>query len=322
MAIKSVTADTLVELAANQPNPAEIQNADQMVAQAVTVNELNNPIVGSGEERSSDAPPEPQSGSKQSAKKSSKHEVQGRIDELTRLRKEAEEFAESEWNSRQEAERRVAELEAQIKALDATRVPEAPKQDELREPQEADFKDISSFTKAWSEYTLKLAEKRATEAREQERNRLLMEVENERLKTRIDAAKAQLSDFDEVIQAAPRDRTIPAHIERAIRESDFGPHLAYHLAKNREEEARIFSMSAAKALLELGKIEDKYASRVKVESTTDPKPRTTTLETTRAPAPVSSIKADSGTVTTTSSQATSFAEYRRLRMEEMRRNRR
>ena len=322
MAIVSVTADDLAGLVANQNANVAINTAQDVID---TVQSRMNPIVATGEQRTADAPPEPQGNADSQDRKPQpkRGDVQGRIDELTRLRKEAEEFAEAEWNSRQVAERRIGELESQIKALETSPKPEPPKQDELKEPQESDFKDIGSFTKAWSDYTLKVADKRAGEAREQERQRLLMEVENERLKTRVDAAKAQLDDFDTVISAASRDKQIPIHVERAIRESDYGPHLAYHLAKNPSEEARIFGLTPAKALLELGKIEDRYASTVKVTSTTDPKVLAKpTPETTRAPAPVSSIKADSGTVVTNSSEAKSFSDYRRLRMEEMRRNRR
>lgn len=150
------------------------------------------------------------------------------------------------------------------------------------------------------------------------------EAENERLQTRVQAARADLSDFDDVIAGAAKDRKIPVHIERAIVESEYGPQLAYHLAKNPDEEARIFGLTPAKALLELGKIQDSYERRssVKVKSTTEPALPKPTVETTRAPAPVSSIKAEAGAVPSTSSEARSFAEYRKLRQAELRQNRR
>jgi len=319
MAIQTVTNDNLAEYAAERTNRTEIRTGEDVIA-AVT---KDTPILATGEEKSPDAPPEPQA-DQQPERKGEKRDVQARINELTRLRKEAEEFAEDEYNSRLRAERRIGELESQLKQIEGSaRVAEPPKQDELKEPNEADFKDITSFTKAWSEYTLKLAEKKAAEAREQERQRLALEVENERLKQRVDAAKADLEDFEEVISRGARDRQIPVHIERAIRESEYGPHLAYHLAKNPDDESRIFGMTPAKALLELGKIQDTYERKatVKVTSTTEAalKP---TVETTRAPAPVSSIKAEAGAVPTSSSQARSFVEYRQLRMAEMRKNRR
>ena len=318
MAIQTYSSESLAETAANQPKLSEITTGDDLANLVQT----RNPVVATGTERSPDAPPEPQVEG-QSEKKGAKHDVQSRINELTRLRKEAEEFAEEEYNNRLRAERRIGELEEQLKTQpEPPKAPVTPQQEELKEPNEADFKDITSFTKAWSEYTLKLADRRVAEARQQERVRAAVEVENAELQKRVAAAKEDFDDFERVITNASRDKQIPVHVERAIRESEYGAHLAYHLAKNPDDESRILSLTPAKALLELGKIEDRYARKTKVTSTTEAPKAKPTIETSRAPAPVSSIKAESGTVITNSAEARNYQEYRRLRMEEKRHNRR
>lgn len=319
MAIQTLTSDSLAEVAANKQALSGITNGDDVTAAVIS---RSSPVVGTGTERSPDAPPEPQ-GDVQAERKGAKNDVQSRINELTRLRKEAEEFAEDEYNNRLRAERRIGELEEAIKTTQPTQpVAAVQAKDELKEPSEADFTDIGSFTRAWSEYTLKLADRRAAEARNQERALMAAEAENAELAKRVAVAKDEFDDFDKVIGAS-RNKQIPQHIELAIRESEYGPHLAYHLAKNPDDESRILALTPARALLELGKIENQYAARrVKVTSTTETTRQQPQIETTRAPAPVSSIKAEAGSVPSSSSEARNFNEYRRIRQEELRRNRR
>ena len=324
MAITTVTANDVVDyVSSKQTKGADIQTGDQLVAAAEKLAGTSkeptpgNPVIETGVETSADAPPEPQANT-ETPKKGPKKDVQERIDELTRLRKEAEEFAEDEYNARLRAERRIGELEAQ---LTAPKPVEQPKAEAIKEPNPSDYQDIAQFAKALTEYNRKLTEQQIAEAREEERQRVAAERQNELMRQRVEVAKSQFEDFDDVITAADRVKVVvPPHVQAAILESDYGPHIAYHLAKNPDDQKRIFALPAAKALLELGKIETSFeksgSAPVKAEAKPSP-----TIETTRAPAPVSSIKAEAGTVQSDLSKPMPFHEYARQRREQMRRRR-
>src|SRR6185503_1994512 len=64
---------------------------------------------------------------------SKKNSVQDRIDELTREKHELNEFAETEYEARLQAQRRISELEKQIQ------VTQAPPKVEVPEPKPADY---------------------------------------------------------------------------------------------------------------------------------------------------------------------------------------
>ena len=321
MAITTVTNANLADYAAERTRSVNIQTNEQLVAavdKSTGTDAEKSPIVATGSETSPDAPPEPQ-GEPDAPKKGEKKDVQTRINELTRARKEAEEFAEDEYNAKLRAERRIGELEAQLESLKST---EQPKTEALKEPNPADYQDIASFAKALTDYNRKLTEQQIAKARDDERQRLAMERQNELMKTRVELAKSEFEDFDEVISAADRVKVaVPAHVQAAILESEYGPHIAYHLAKNPDDQKRIFALPAAKALLELGKIETSFEKSASAEAKAEAKPKTT-IETTRAPAPVASIRGSEAPVATNSREALSFQDYKRLRMNELRQRRR
>ena len=74
-------------------------------------------------------------------------------------------------------------------------------------------------------------------------------------------------------------------------------------------------------MLELGKIETSFEKSAAAEAKAEAKPKTT-IETTRAPAPVASIRGSEAPVATNSREALSFQDYKRLRMNELRQRRR
>lgn len=299
MAIKTVTAQTLAGMVP-QPEPAPVPEP---------TGEEPAVIVGMGEEKTADAPPDP---GNQERGKSQQNGFQKRIDELTRERKEAEELAEDEYGMRLRAERRIAELEAEVQKFQKPE--EKPK--EQVEPKPEEFENAVDYARALAKYeTQKALDERDRQQREAEQ-RAQMERQNELMRERVTLARKDLPDFDEVIEAASSaEFVVPVHVQAAIIDSEFGPYLAYHLAKSPEEQARIFKMTPAKALLELGKIEAKLAKAdTKAEGTATKPP----VETTRAPAPVGGIKADSGIVRADYSKPMGFKEYKAARLQEKR----
>lgn len=270
-----------------------------------------NPIIKEGiAETTADAPLDP--GNKQPTAKT--RPVQPRIDELTREKYELEEFAQGEYESRLQAERRVLELEAKLKTAEPPVIVE-----ELKRPSPKDFTDQDAYDAAMDAYDAKRDERTAATAAARARQETLLAEQNRLLAQRIEVAKKDLPDFDQVIDRADK-RTredIPNHIKAAIVESEKGAYLAYYLAKNPEEETRIFKLSAAKALMELGKIEDTFAKGKPVET---PKPNgNPTPETTRAPAPVVSVRGEAGGIIDTDlSKPMPFTQYKQQRLESMR----
>lgn len=324
MAIKTVNSENLAEYVASRtPNAAGLQTAAQITAEVVAKQpaaepKKDDPVVSTGEETVSTAP---DPGEQEPSAKKGPKPVQPRIDELTREKKELEEFAQSEYESRQQAERRIVELEEQIKAAAPPKVHAEP---ELVEPDPAKYTDQAAFNKDWKEYQRKViasevrSEFQAAQAAEQQR-RL-----DELLTERVELARKEIPDFDSVIKSRDQaKRNVPAHIVAAIRESALGPQLAYHLAKHPEEEARIYKLTPAAALLALGKIEMDYEPKAESKAQAEPEPKVITKPAqTRAPAPITPLKGEGGAIPEDLSGPLPFKEYQRRRIQEMRANRR
>lgn len=339
MAIRTVDASNVGEyVAERRAKGSEILNPEQLVAKADAIEAAKasdrgpkdkeatpgNPVIKAGiAETTSDAPLDPGKQEPTAAKPVDKAKagtdpaVQKRIDELTRLRKEAEEFAEDEYNGRLRAEGRIQELERELAAT----VPVQPKAEELKEPDPKSFTDMGEFIKAERAYQAQEREKAIAKAREEERTRAVVERQNELLRMRIEKAKLDLPDFVEVIEAADRVKVaVPQHVQELIVDSDVGPQIAYHLAKHPDEQKRIFAMTPARGLAALGRIEALYEEKSQPQAEDKPQPKP--IETTRAPAPIASLKSDgAATISADPASAKSFDEYKRLRYEQLRRKR-
>lgn len=107
---------------------------------------------------------------------------------------------------------------------------------------------------------------------EAERQRLLQEAQEAAHKTvqvervvgsyqqRVNEAKKELSDWDNVFQQAQAaGATLPQDAVEFCLESDQGARIAYHLAKNEDEYEKFVSMSPVRRIAYLGKLEDKLA---------------------------------------------------------------
>jgi hypothetical protein len=326
MAIKTVTSANVAEYVAERTAKGSvIASGEQQVAAADAAGPSTdgtptpgNPVIKPGVTETVNTAPDPGNPTP-SARSAEKTPVQSRIDELTRLRKEAEEFAEDEYVQRLRAESRIAELETQIKNLAPK--PEAPKPVELKRPSPKDFTDQDAYDQAMEAYDVE-RDKRTREAAIAEgRQQAQQQAQNAVMAQRVEAAKKDIPDFVEVIEAAGKRTTVvPEHIKTAFFELDYGPQVAYELAKDPALEKRIFALSPAKALSELGKLELKYANKPTVVPTT---PAAPTPETTRAPAPLQSVRSTGeGEVRADLTKPMPFSEYKAARMEKLRSERR
>jgi len=306
MAIQTVTSENLSEFAAGRKQPPSA--SEKPVEGKSDGPTPGNPVIKTGEETLGAAPDPGNQGSSEKKPKP----VQPRIDELIREKKELDEAFQDEYEHRLRLE---GELNA-LRSKPEEKTPEAPK--ELKAPDPKDYTDQAKYDADVKAYQDALIDARVEKKLAEERLQRDLEAQNAAMANRIAEAKKAIPDFQEVIEAADRQKPIvPNHIKAAIIESDLGPHIAYHLAKHPDEQKRIFALPAAKALLELGKIELQYAPKADTETVKadDPKPP----ETTRAPAPIAKLKDSPGSVATPDlSKPMQFSDYRKARLEQIR----
>jgi len=322
MAIKTVTSANVAEYVAERTAKGSvIATGEQQVAAADAAGPSTdgtptpgNPVIKPGVAETVNTAPDPGNPTP-SAKSAEKTPVQARIDELTRLRKEAEEFAEDEYASRLRAEARIAELENQVKTLQPQ--PEQPKPEELKRPSPKDFTTQEEYDQAMEAYDAKRDERIRQQAIAQGREEARQQAQNELMMKRVELAKQDIPDYVEVLEAASkRTSVVPNHIKAAFHELEYGPQVAYELAKDAALEKRIFALSPAKALAELGKLELKYAN--KPTAVTDPAAKPTP-ETTRAPAPLQSVRpTGEGEIRLDLTKPMPFAEYKAAKMAQRR----
>lgn len=225
-------------------------------------------------------------------KKGKNHELNQRFSELTEARKAAEKKAE-ELAAKHKAEREAREkAEADAKALREKYEP--PKSDEIGpEPLPSQFTDVNEYSKALKDWTAENvrredARKAAEERAAQERAKIAQDWQK-----RQTEAKASIEDYEKVISES--DVKVSNEVRDAILESDVGPQLLYHLAKNPEVAEKIGSMTVGRALKELGRLEVKLSggtaeSGPKSEKTE----RNAVAEISKAPPPISPLKAGAG----------------------------
>lgn len=133
------------------------------------------------------------------------------------------------------------------------------------------------------------AETRAAQARDQ--------VWSER----VSAFREKATDFEQV--AFNQNLPLSEAMAEMIKESDFGPEIAYWLGKNPKDSARIAALPPTRAAVEIGRLEARFMQPAA--------PRFT-----QAPAPVKTVSSGNA-APVKSLQDMSFAEYEAARMAQM-----
>ncbi len=178
-----------------------------------------------------------------------KRELSVRMSELANKRKEAEAKAA-------EAERRAEDAERRLKALEEAN---KPKTSDAR-PDPSQYADISKYAEelekwsraqAYIEYERTQAEKSA-KAAEEELNR--------RWNRQLIDTRKDIPDFDEVMEKANELQVSP-EVTQAIKESDIGGRLVYHLAQHPDLTRSLATTSVAGALRELGRVEGRLLAQ-------------------------------------------------------------
>jgi hypothetical protein len=191
--------------------------------------------------------------------------VQERINELTR--------------QRHDAEREAAYWKAQ--ASNSTQ--------HAKEPSVEDFSDYSEYVKALTDYKADQKVNEVLSKRDQDQvSQAEAKVNEFKLQAwaeRSQAVKAELKDFDDVLNAS--DTILPNYVIDGLLESEKGPQLAYHLAKNPDVVKQLWGMSQREADRELGRLETRLE-----------KPKLVTKPVSNAPEPISSVRgSNAGNIT-------------------------
>lgn len=210
--------------------------------------------------------------------------VQQRFDELTRKRGEAEREA-AYWRQRAEA---------------AT----APTEAKAEKPTPDKFNDYGEYVEALTEWKADEKVRAAMAERDQQQAKVAQQsAQDVRAQTwaeRVSAASKSIADFDEVLSTA--DVAVADHVREAILDSEAGPKLAYHLAKNPAEADRISRLSPTQAAMALGRIEASFAAP----------PPPVSKPVTKAPAPLSALNTSQASGTKAIDQMDQ-SEYEALR---------
>jgi hypothetical protein len=211
--------------------------------------------------------------------------LERRFSEITKQREAAREEARLEREQRERLETRLKELESKV-----TPQAQAPQDDIGEEPTPDQFSDMYEYAKALAEYT---ADKKLAERDQQEANRKAAAEQEVKFKAwadRVNAAKSNLPDFDDMVQSSEVRVSDP--VRDAIIESEHGPQILYYLAENTEFAQKLAGMSLVSAVREIGKIEARYERDAKA-TVPDVKP---VVGKSKAPAPISPLRGALNTV--------------------------
>lgn len=198
--------------------------------------------------------------------------------EVTQEKKEGEEQHRSRNYRRLDRWRtRAIEAEARLKAFQEfqgkpAERQQAPQQEGGDEPKREQYGSYEEFIEARAEWK---AEKKAAEAARKVIDESQKKTEGERTRSeqervvkewnaKVEKARDEIEDFDEV--CAESEAPITAPMAAAIQESDVGARIAYHLAKNPAEAERISKLSPSKQAAAIVALEEKVAKPAKQPS--------------------------------------------------------
>ena len=254
------------------------ENAADFYAQ-----KMNLANQSSAEAEVEDSPSEPtdnddrsESGAEKEAKSTEERKqnpkLEKRFSEITKQREQARQEAAQEREARQK-------LETELAAIRQQQQPQVKAADE--KPQPSQFTDAFEYAEAladWSaEQALVRRDKEDVERRADEARQKVISTWAQKVAT----AKAEIPDFDDMVASSGVAVSDP--IRDAILESDVGPQILYHLAKEDDLAKKIASMSPFAALREIGKLEAKFEKQPETKQSNP-------VGKSKAPPPISPIR--------------------------------
>ncbi|HEX8106715.1 MAG TPA: hypothetical protein VF516_03255 [Kofleriaceae bacterium] len=217
--------------------------------------------------------------------KDKKGKLNERFSELTNARKQAEERAEkaaaearAARDAKEAAERLAAELKAKYEPV---------KTDPDPEPLPSQFTDINEYSKAVKEWAADNALREAAKKAEQDRRAKEQETAVNSFKERQEAAKKEIPDYEETIKNSAVK--VSNEVRDAIIESEQGPRILHHLAKNPDVADKLAQMTVGRALKEIGRLEATLGG-TKADGAPQKEVKTPVAEISKAPAPITPLR--------------------------------
>ncbi len=214
--------------------------------------------------------------------------VKRQIGKKHRQMKEAEEFARERDQAAERERIRADAAERELQRIRGAKS-EGPKPGEdvdPDEPKQGDFKTVGEYTRALVKYEAEKAGKAGKAQAEQSRQQSEANAVIGEFVKRQEAFKAATPDYEEVI--GDSDVIVPNIVTQYLMESEFGPQLAYHFAKNPDEVTRLKKLSPTRQIAEVGKLETKFEKKADA-----PVAAASRTEVSKAPAPISPLKGES-----------------------------
>ena len=277
-----VTSENLAEFTARK-----LGLVDKQPAEAAAATESDNTDQATEPEAEGDQSGHDGEGNEATAEDDQKErkpnpKIERRFSEITKQREAAKAEAQKEREAREALEARLKDLEAKMNPQQAQAEPDVigPK------PKPEQFNDMFEYAEALAEYT---AEQKLMERDKAEADRKAAEQRAQFEKNwadRVNAAKSELPDFDDMIQSS--EVAVSDPVRDAIMESDVGPRILYHLAENPEFAQELGKKSVISALREIGKLEARF-EKATTSAEDEPEVKTTAVKS-KAPAPISPIR--------------------------------
>lgn len=238
---------------------------------------------------SEDPPPEPAPTPEPDPEPPIPKGVQKRIDRAVRRQYEAEADARI-------LRERLRALESGLAQPSSQPTPQRP----AGSPKIEDFQNFDEYVAAMAAHIAEEKVKTTLTEREQRQRAEAEQAAQRRIydswQKKVEQATAEMPDFEEVLSNA--DLPMTPVMQSAIMESDIGPRLAFHLATHPDEAVQIAQLSPHKAILALGRLEEKLTAAPVKKPTSTPPPVPTT-------SPRGALKKDPGQM--------SDAEYEKWR---------
>ena len=206
--------------------------------------------------------------------------VQTRIDELTRQKHEAA---------------REAAYWKQVAAGTQSPAQAAPQR-----PEPANYEKYDDYIDALTDWK---AEQAVAKRMEADSTRKVAETRAQTFAERQTQARTVLTDYDDVVGGS--DTPIANHVGEVLMESDLGPQLAYHFAKNPDVLLRLNSMNPTAAAREIGRLEATLSAKPAT-------PAAPTKKVSNTPAPAGTVGTQ-GRATTPALANASMDEYMKQR---------
>lgn len=215
-----------------------------------------------------------------------KEKLNARFKELTDARKEAERKGEEAASLlKQEREAREA-LERERNELKTKYEP--PKSDELGvKPELAQFQTAADYEKALEEWTGDKVRIEEGKKRVEEQAQKRAADAKKAWDANMTVVKAKIADYSEVITAS--EVLLSNEAKEAIFESEFGPEMLYHYAKNPEEATKLGELTVDKMHRAIGRLEAKLGEKPQTE-------KIKVAEISKAPPPITPLKGGSAVV--------------------------